>query len=183
MSEPIEVVELNYVAWLAERDAIVRQFLDVSADEFIAKFNSGDYDKIEIDGLTSVLAYFPELDESEPELENRKPVFDTPMSNRQVIDVKEFREKGYLQEVNRRFLHPLGLALAVNISDDGIWTLDSIWDSRDDPEGFVFGDIAELEPMALLIDEEMTTRLPLREKALGYWIQPTTTSPASEQEK
>jgi hypothetical protein len=24
----------------------------------------------------------------------------------------EFREKGYLQEVNRRFFHPLGIALA-----------------------------------------------------------------------
>ena len=31
------------------------------------------------------------------------------------IDVKEFREKGYLQELNRRFLHPLGLALEIII--------------------------------------------------------------------
>ena len=58
----IEVVELDDVAWLAERDAISRRFLNVSADEFVAKFNSGDYDKVEIDGLMAVLAYFPELD-------------------------------------------------------------------------------------------------------------------------
>lgn len=30
------------------------------------------------------------------------------------MDVEEFRELGYLQEVNRRVLHPLGLALSVN---------------------------------------------------------------------
>ncbi len=34
------------------------------------------------------------------------------------INIKEFREFGYLQEVNRRFLHPLGLALEVVIDDD-----------------------------------------------------------------
>lgn len=27
------------------------------------------------------------------------------------IDAAEFQAEGYLQEVNRRFLHPLGLAL------------------------------------------------------------------------
>ncbi len=36
------------------------------------------------------------------------------------IDIKEFREKGYLQEVNRRFFHPLGLALEIIIKDDKI---------------------------------------------------------------
>jgi len=29
------------------------------------------------------------------------------------IDVAEFRRVGYLAELNRRFLHPLGLALEV----------------------------------------------------------------------
>lgn len=35
------------------------------------------------------------------------------------IDIKEFRESGYLQELNRTFLHPLGLALEVEIDDKG----------------------------------------------------------------
>ena len=39
------------------------------------------------------------------------------------ISIKEFREKGFLQEVNRIFFHPLGLALEVNIDDDGNETL------------------------------------------------------------
>jgi len=56
------------------------------------------------------------------------------------IGIKEFRDAGYLQEVNRRFLHPLGLALEVIVDEeDGSEKLGGIWDSRDDPEGFVFG--------------------------------------------
>ena len=34
------------------------------------------------------------------------------------IDVNEFIEEGYLQELNRRFLHPLGLALTVAADAD-----------------------------------------------------------------
>ena len=34
------------------------------------------------------------------------------------IDIKEFRAKGFLQEVNREFFHPLGLALEVIINDE-----------------------------------------------------------------
>lgn len=35
------------------------------------------------------------------------------MSDIKRIDIAEFREDGYLQEVNRNFLHPYGLALEV----------------------------------------------------------------------
>lgn len=56
------------------------------------------------------------------------------------MDIKEFREKGFLQEVNRRFFHPLGLALSVEIDEDGLERLGKIWDYRDDPEGMLYGD-------------------------------------------
>lgn len=36
----------------------------------------------------------------------------------QYMDLKEFQADGYLQEVNRRFLHPLGLALEMQTGDD-----------------------------------------------------------------
>lgn len=45
---------------------------------------------------------------------------------------------GLLAELNRVFLHPLGLALEVNMDDDGKETLGGIWDYRDDPEGMLF---------------------------------------------
>lgn len=55
------------------------------------------------------------------------------------LSVEEFRELGYLQELNRQFLHPLGLALAVTIDDEGSEILGVIWDCREDPEGITFG--------------------------------------------
>ena len=55
------------------------------------------------------------------------------------IDIKEFREFGYLQEVNRQFFHPRGLALEVNVDNDGNESLGGIWDYRDDPQGIIYG--------------------------------------------
>lgn len=55
------------------------------------------------------------------------------------IDIKEFRKLGFLQEVNRKFFHPLGLALEVIINEDGTETLGGVWDYRKDPEGNFFG--------------------------------------------
>lgn len=54
------------------------------------------------------------------------------------MSLSEFREKGLLQEVNRQFLHPLGLALEMVIDDDGKSLFGGVWDSRDDPEGIIF---------------------------------------------
>lgn len=83
----------------------------------------------------------------------------------QRIDIAEFRERGYLQEINRLMLHPLGLALEVVVEpcscdgghiEDGpagatysiicpaclgtekIERLGGVWDYRADPEGIVY---------------------------------------------
>ena len=56
------------------------------------------------------------------------------------MDIKEFREMGLLAELNRVFLHPLGLALEIIIDDEtGKEKLGGIWDCRDDPEGMLYG--------------------------------------------
>ena len=55
------------------------------------------------------------------------------------MNIAEFREKGFLQEANRLFFHPLGLALSINIDESGEESLGEIWDYRDDPEGLLFG--------------------------------------------
>ena len=88
------------------------------------------------------------------------------------MDIKEFRELGYLQEVNRGFFHPLGLALEVAIDEDGTECLSSIWDYRDDPEGMRYEGM-DLRPKAKLVAEERERRRPAREAALGYWQQPS----------
>lgn len=60
------------------------------------------------------------------------------MNDIKYIDIAEFRKGGYLQEVNRRFFHPLGLAMEVAIEPDGTEVIGGIWDYRDDPEGVVY---------------------------------------------
>ena len=61
------------------------------------------------------------------------------MSEIKRMDIKEFREMGLLAELNRTFLHPLGLALEVIIDDEtGKEKLGGIWDYRDDPEGILY---------------------------------------------
>lgn len=54
------------------------------------------------------------------------------------MDIKEFRDKGFLQEANRLFFHPLGLALEVKNVNTDKECLGGIWDYRDDPEGMLF---------------------------------------------
>jgi hypothetical protein len=54
------------------------------------------------------------------------------------MTVKEFRELGFLQEVNRLLLHRAGLALEVIINDDGSEQFGGIWDCRDQPNGISY---------------------------------------------
>lgn len=93
------------------------------------------------------------------------------------IDVNEFIEEGYLQEVNRRFFHPLGLALvvAVDVDDDtgketGPWRIAGVADHRDDPEG-VFFDSIDIDK-ATHIERLEQERRPTRVDDLDFWIQP-----------
>jgi hypothetical protein len=95
------------------------------------------------------------------------------------IDIKEFREKGYLQELNRRFLHPLGLALEVIIGDDGTETLGGIWDYREDEEGMYY-DInnsdderkSNFKKKKEFIDNEIKERYKKRNEKLGFDTEP-----------
>lgn len=90
------------------------------------------------------------------------------------MTIHAFREFGLLQEVNRQFFHPLGLALEVHVNDDlPCEIITSLWDYRDDPEGMIFG--GELEPYrekAQRVADLAAEKRPAREAALGFWIQP-----------
>lgn len=95
------------------------------------------------------------------------------------LDIKEFREKGYLQEVNRRFLHPLGLALEVIVDGDGSEILGSIWDYRDDKEGIYYDyknsdeeRIYKAIEKKKFIDNEFKIREKDRQEKLGFDIEP-----------
>lgn len=87
------------------------------------------------------------------------------------IPISEFRELGYLQEVNRRFLHPLGLSLTVVRNGNG-FQLGSILDFREDSDGVCFGadsrpDTEAFQRKIDFIDSEFKTRGDNRKKLLG----------------
>lgn len=91
------------------------------------------------------------------------------------IDIKEFRELGFLQEVNRLFFHPRGLALAININDaTGDESLHCIWDYRDDPEGVIFAnwdDLSNAKAKADRVATELQRHTHARKKLFGDFIQ------------
>lgn len=95
------------------------------------------------------------------------------------IAPKEFQDFGFLQEVNREYLHPLGMALEVIVNDEtGDISFGGIWDYRDDPEGLRFRpeniDQEKVKQVAKFKRERWASRL----KKLGYTIQPAPLSNA-----
>lgn len=65
------------------------------------------------------------------------------------MDLGEFVDEGFLQEANRKFFHPLGLALGLQFDENDEPTRKAvIWDYRGDPEGMFFGEgVATIEKM------------------------------------
>lgn len=92
------------------------------------------------------------------------------MSNKvKKMDAKEFRTMGLLAEINRTFLHPLGLALEVMINDDGTETIGGIWDYREDPEGIIYQPFPEEQVKKA--KEFINKKHQERYEALGYIFQ------------
>ena len=92
------------------------------------------------------------------------------------MDPKEFRKQGFLQELNRQFLFPLGLGIEMDVNPDtGEETLGRIWDCRSDPEGLLFpDDIIEekdFQERMLNVRTLRERRVKSRKKKLGYFIQ------------
>lgn len=84
---------------------------------------------------------------------------------------EEFRSQGYLQEVNRIFFHPIGLALAVVY--DGEEAVGMTVYETDDPEGWVFDPSVQLNSdLAETIQRRRSNMMATRKDNLGFWIQP-----------
>jgi len=84
---------------------------------------------------------------------------------------KQFRELGFLQELNRQFLHPLGLALEIIENDDGTETFGNVWDCQDDPEGIIFDKSFLDETKIKFVKLLQKNKHALRKKSLGFIIQ------------
>ncbi len=84
------------------------------------------------------------------------------------ISADDFRDGGYLQEANRCFFHPLGLALELKMPDGTM----SVQDHRADPEGVIFADGVIDGDKARKVWDEKADRGDKRQNLLGYRIQP-----------
>lgn len=91
------------------------------------------------------------------------------------IDIAEFRRLGFLQEVNRQFLHPLGLALEVHIESDGTERLGGVWDYRDDPEGITYEGELPDAAKAASVAAERAKHAAARRALFGAVVQPVAT--------
>jgi len=94
----------------------------------------------------------------------------------------DFCKRGYLQEANRRFFHPLGLSLVVITNEDGSEGVFDIVDRREDPNGCVFDfkdeshfdsdRIEEIKHKAKIFEDEWDARLKSRLENLGFTNEP-----------
>lgn len=105
------------------------------------------------------------------------------MSDIKKMPIEQFLALGYLQELNRRFLHPLGLALELTVVNDGAGDMTrsvaSIWDYRDDPEGIIFDEEILDALKAKFIYDESAKKTWKRFQTLGYIIQPVPGGPVA----
>ena len=91
------------------------------------------------------------------------------------LDIKTFVELGLLQEINRLILHPIGMALKVDVDKEGEYTLGGVV-ITDDPKGIVFTDEKvssegfqrKCEQLDSLRNKAKTARM----EKLGYFVQP-----------
>ena len=84
------------------------------------------------------------------------------------ISVKEFRELGLLQEINRQLLHPIGLALEGHLDTD----LFRIQDHRDDLEGVIYEQKNLSEQKQRMVAALQKARWDARRGIIGCVIQP-----------
>ncbi len=95
------------------------------------------------------------------------------MSEIKHLSLREFVDLGLLQEVNRMFFHPRGLALSVVVDDQlGTYHLSDIWDHRDDPEGIRFASLDPKTANEKARSVEALLKTEARQTTLGYVIQP-----------
>ena len=95
---------------------------------------------------------------------------EVPAEEINYMSSNEFRKLGFLQEVNRLVLHPAGLALAVELSDDETFKA-YIWDHRDDPEGIIFGNDVLDKEKADRVADEVEKHVEARLSLLGSYTQ------------
>jgi len=87
------------------------------------------------------------------------------------LPLKQFINLGFLQELNRLFLHPAGLALTAKLVD-GEYKLDRIVDARTTPEVLqIDGTKTEMLKKALMVSQSIQNTETRRIETLGFSVQ------------
>lgn len=107
-------------------------------------------------------------------IQQLKGEIEDSFGDRPVMSVEEFQRLGYLQELNRVFLHRLGLALSVRVDrNNRAYLFGPVYDNRDNSEGFIFESFTEGEILrGRRIEHELMERGQARIDGLGFVIQP-----------
>lgn len=89
------------------------------------------------------------------------------------LPIQDFIDLGFLQEVNRKTLHPAGLALMIDVPDGSDQTIAHmrIWDCRDDREGALFAPGVISQEKIRSVREIQAQFGPFRAKLMGGSIQ------------
>lgn len=92
------------------------------------------------------------------------------------MSVAEFRRLGYLREVNRCFLHPLGLALEVIADESGRERFGEVIDQRSNPCGSLYPartlENKKAHTQARTITAEREEKAASRQARYGFVVQP-----------
>lgn len=95
----------------------------------------------------------------------------------QNFPIKQFVDQGWLQEVNRLFFHPAGLALTVKRNPEGEYILGEILDCRHDPAKLLIsGSSSEMIKKGIMVSQSVQSSATARVETLGFDIQPMRTS-------
>ena len=89
------------------------------------------------------------------------------------LSISEFRKLGFVQEINRKLLHPCGLALEVIVDKETEEeTFGGVWDYRDDPEGLIFAEGVLTEKKANSVSLLISEHGAIRRERFGWVVQP-----------
>ncbi len=94
------------------------------------------------------------------------------------VSIKEFRDFGYLQEVNRLFLHPLGMSLVIDDNPATGAKLAGILDYRDNAAGVIFDCanmpkdvLADMKMKQYRVQQQWRERADAREQEFGWALE------------
>jgi hypothetical protein len=97
-----------------------------------------------------------------------------------LMDVSEFVALGLLQEVNREFFHPRGLALEVCADKDGTHRITGVQDHRDKPGGYTYAEGVLSFAKAMQAQQLMAERALERLRRYRFQTQPIPTFSQSD---